>query len=102
MTGDPGLWGKLRFALGFRLPDVHRDWVRHELLDAGWRGRMLGRELTVILPICGVLALLPGSWWVHLAVPALVFLPSLFAIAVHADTIRDARLRQHRLTTPEG
>ena len=37
LPGDPGVAGWLLFAVGFRLPAENRDWVRHELTDAGWR-----------------------------------------------------------------
>ena len=40
IPGDPGLGRQALFALGGRLPERNRDWVRHELTDAGWRGRL--------------------------------------------------------------
>ena len=58
LSGDPGVGRWLRFAVGFRLPPENRDWVRHELTDAGWRGRTVLRHLAVILPICAVVAVL--------------------------------------------
>ena len=53
--------GKALFAIGVRLPERNREWVRHELTDAGWRGRLTLRHLAVMLPICVALALLPGA-----------------------------------------
>ena len=41
LPGDPGLGRQVLFAFGARLPDRNREWVRHELTDAGWRGRLL-------------------------------------------------------------
>jgi hypothetical protein len=65
LPGDPSVAGWLLFAVGFRLPAKNRDWVRHELTDAGWRGRTVLRHLAVIIPVC-----------VFLAVPAAVLLPA--------------------------
>jgi hypothetical protein len=97
LPGDPDPWQRVRYALGFRLPAANRDWVRHDLTDAGWRGRLMLRHLTVMLPICGLLALLPGEWWLRLAVPALALLAGSLSVAVTADDLRNARLRQHGL-----
>ena len=44
-----GPLGWLRFAYGFRLPAENVHWVRHELTDAGWRGRTVLRHLAVIV-----------------------------------------------------
>ena len=74
LSGDPGPLGWLRFAWGFRLPAENVHWVRHELTDAGWRGRTVLRHLAVIIPVCAIVVtvlaiLLPapsGSaspWW---------------------------------------
>ena len=60
IPGDPGFFGKLKFAVGFRLPPANREWVRHELTDAGWRARTVFRHLVVMVPVCCVLAALPG------------------------------------------
>ena len=35
IPGDPGLGRQALFALGGRLPERNREWVRHELTDAG-------------------------------------------------------------------
>ncbi|HEX2315314.1 MAG TPA: DUF5313 family protein [Thermomonospora sp.] len=100
IPGDPGPWGHVRYALGFRLPPANRDWVRHDLTDAGWRGRLMARHLALMVPICTILALLPGVWWLHLAVPLLALLASTFTVAISANDLRDARLRQHDLPPP--
>ena len=59
LPGDPNAVRKLLFALGFRLPDRNREWVRHELTDAGWRGRLTVRHLLVTLPLAAALAAFP-------------------------------------------
>ena len=92
--------GKVRFALGVRLPERNREWVRHELTDAGWRGRLTVRHLVVMLPICAVLALLPGALWIRIAVPALFLICSVGIVAMYADDIRVSRLRRHGLEPP--
>jgi len=97
LPGDPTVWQWIRYTLGFRLPPANRDWVRHDLTDAGWRGRIMARHLALMLPICLLLALLPGPWWLHLAVPLLAFAASTLTVAISADELRDARLRQHGL-----
>jgi hypothetical protein len=105
-TGDPGVGRWLRFAIGFRLPADNRDWVRHELTDAGWRGRTVLRHLAVILPICAIiavvmLALLPASAWLAVAMGGLILCGSIFTTAAYADDIRASRLRQHGLEVPD-
>ncbi|HLZ38002.1 MAG TPA: DUF5313 family protein [Mycobacteriales bacterium] len=100
MPGDPSLVGKLRFALGFRLPDENREWVRHELTDAGWWARMLLRQLVVVTPVAVLLALLPGPGYLHVLLPLLVILGALFLVATYSFELRAARLRQHGLPVP--
>ena len=106
LPGDPSVARWLLFAIGFRLPAKNRDWVRHELTDAGWRGRTVLRHLAVILPVCailGVLAavLLPASLWLIVATVALILSGSLFTVAAYADDMRATRLRQHGLDVPD-
>jgi len=101
LPGDPSVAGRLRFAVGFRLPPGNREWVRHELLDAGWRIRVILRHLTVMVPVCLILAVLPGPDWLHVMVPALAIIGSLFTVVIYADDIRAARLRQHHLPVPD-
>lgn len=105
LPGDPGIFGKLRFAVGFRLPPANRDWVRHELTDAGWRGRTVLRHLAVMIPICAILVtvlaiLLPAPIWVSLTMVALILCGSLFTVTAYADDLRANRLRQHDLPVP--
>ena len=101
IPGDPGLGRQALFALGARLPDRNRDWVRHELTDAGWRGRLTLRHVVVMLPLCAVLALLPGALWIRIAVPGLFLLCSVGIVALYADDIRVSRLRRHGLEAPD-
>ena len=101
LPGDPSVFGKLLFAVGFRLKPEYRGWVDHELTDAGWRLRVMLRHLIVMIPVCVALALLPGPVWLHIMVPALALAGSVFTVAAYADDIRTARLRQHRLPVPD-
>jgi hypothetical protein len=79
----------------------NHDWVRHDLTDAGWRGRMMARHLALMVPLCVLLGLLPAQWGVRVAVGALALLSSTFVVAIHAPEIRRARLRQHALPVPD-
>jgi hypothetical protein len=74
IPGDPGLGRQVRFALGGRLPEPNREWVRHELTDAGW---------------------------IRIAVPGLFLICSVGIVALYADDIRVSRLRRHGLEAPD-
>jgi hypothetical protein len=101
LPGDPSAGRKILFAFGARLPDRHHEWVRHELTDAGWRGRLLGRHLLIMLPFVAALAAFPGPLFVHIMVPALFLISSVGIVAMYADDIRVSRLRRHGLTPPD-
>ena len=102
LAGDPGYGRQLLFALGFRLPDRYRDWLGHDLVDAGWRGRLVTKHVLAMLPIALVLCLaLPGPLWLHITVPLLFLLCSVGIVAMYADDIRASRLRRHGLTPPD-
>ena len=101
LPGDPNAVRKVLFALGFRLPDRNREWVRHELTDAGWRGRLTVRQLLVMLPIAAAFAALPGALWIHIMVPALFLICSVGIVAMYADDIRVSRLRRHGINPPD-
>ena len=101
LPGDPGVGRQALFALGARLPDRNREWVRHELTDADWRGRLIVRHLIVTLPFTAALALLPGALWIRIAVPALFLICSVGIVALYADDIRVSRLRRHGLEAPD-
>jgi len=101
LAGDPGPWRRARYALGFRLPAENRDWVRHDLTDAGWRMRLLARHLLIMIPVCAALMLLPGEWWLRVMVALLALLTSTFTVAISSDDLRRSRLRRHGLNTPD-
>lgn len=106
LPGDPGVGGWLRFSAGFRLPPENRDWVRHELTDAGWRSRTVLRHLAIIIPVCAVVAVVlltvsPASAWFAVMMVGLVLAGSVFTVAAYADDIRASRLRQHGLDVPD-
>jgi Family of unknown function (DUF5313) len=101
LPGDPSAGRKILFALGFRLPDRNRDWVRHELTDAGWRGRLTLRHVLVTLPIAAAFAALPGALWIRIMVPALFLVGSVGIVAMYADDIRVSRLRRYGITPPD-
>jgi hypothetical protein len=101
LPGNPSVAGWLLFAVGFRLPAENRDWVRHELTDAGWRGRTIRRLLVLMIPVCVALAFLPGPPWLRVAVPAFALIASIGTVLISADDIRAARLKQHDLPVPD-
>jgi Family of unknown function (DUF5313) len=101
LPGDPSWSRKILFALGARLPERYQEWVRHELTDAGWRGRLILRHLLLMLPICAALALLPGAVWIRIAVPGLFLICSVGIVAMYADDIRVSRLRRNGLQPPD-
>lgn len=101
LPGSPGIGGWLLFAVGFRLPDKDREWVRHELTGVGWRGRTIARLLVLLGPVCVALAFLPGPVWLRVAVPGLAFVASVGTVLISADDIRAARLKQHGLDVPD-
>ena len=106
LAGDPGVGRWLWFAAGFRLPAENRDWVRHELTDAGWRSRTVLRHLAVIIPLCVVVAVLlllltPAPDWLAAMMVALILCGSVYTVAAYADDIRTSRLRQHGLDVPD-
>ena len=106
LPGDPGPLGWLRFTVGFRLPGKNVHWVRHELTDPGWRWRTVLRHLVVIIPVCAVLVVvfsvfLPTPAWVSGMMVTLILLGSVSMVALYADDIRAARLRQHGLPVPK-
>lgn len=100
IPGDPGPLRQVRYTLGLRLPPDNLGWVRHDLTDAGWRARLLTRHLCLMIPVCGVLALLPGPAWIRVSVPLLALVASTLAVAISADDLRRARLRRHGLPPP--
>jgi hypothetical protein len=101
LPGDPGPFRWLYFSLGFRLGPKHREWVRHELTDAGWRIRGIVRQLVILVPIAGAFLALPGPWSLRIGVACLVLFGSLLVTAAYGDSLRASRLRQHELPVPE-
>jgi hypothetical protein len=106
LPGDPSPLGWLWFAFGFRLPQRNVHWVRHHLTDPGWRWRTVLRHLVVIIPLCAILVavlalLLPAPDWVSIMMVALILVGSVSTVAMYADDLRAARLRQHGLPVPK-
>ena len=101
LPGDPSVGRWLLFAVGFRLPPENREWVRHELTDAGWRGRLILRHLIVAVPICVVFALLPGALWIRIMVAVFFLICSVGIVALYADDIRVSRLRRNGIEPPD-
>ena len=100
LAGDPSIAGWLLFAIGFRLPPENREWVRHELTDAGWRGR--DHQASHGAHGAGLrrarLPARPGL--APVAVPAFALIASVGTVLISADDVRAARLKQHGLEVP--
>jgi len=101
IPGDPGLRRWLLFAIGLRLPPENREWVRHDLTDAGWRSRAAVRQLVLVAPVSAAFAALPGPWSLKVTLMVLVLVGGLLISLMYADSIRASRLRQHDLPVPE-
>jgi hypothetical protein len=101
LPGDPSIGRWLLFAVGFRLPPRNQEWVKHELTDAGWRGRTIIRLLVIMVPVCVALAFLPGPPWLRVTVPAFALIASIGTVLISADDVRAARLKQHDLPVPD-
>jgi hypothetical protein len=82
------------------LPAEVREWVRHDLTDAGWRGREILRVLVQCAGPVAVLLLLPADPQLRLLTVALVVLGAVFVAAAYGEELRDRRLRQHGLPEP--
>ncbi|HEY1703626.1 MAG TPA: DUF5313 family protein [Trebonia sp.] len=101
LPGNPSAGRWLLFAIGFRLPEENREWVRHELTDAGWRGRTILRLFVLLIPVCVALAFLPGPVWLRVTVPAFALIASVGTVLISAGDVRAARLHQHGLPVPD-
>jgi len=101
IPGDPGPIRWLRYAIGLRLPPENRDWVRHDLTDAGWRVRAGVRAFVRLLPLVGICTVLPGGWAIRVSLIALLVIGGLSVGLLYGDTIRAGRLRQHGLPVPD-
>ena len=100
MGERPGAGQWVRYALGGRLPEGLRDWVRHDLTDADWRWRQLLRVLVqAALPIV-VIMLLPAPFALRALTASLVLIGALSVGVAYGDELRARRLRQHGLTRP--
>ena len=101
LAGDPSALRWLRYAAGFRLPPENRDWVRHDLTDAGWQLRLVVRAFLPLLPVIVVAGLLPlPGITLHVLMVLLVLLPWGMTVPAYIEPIRNRRLRQHGLTPP--
>lgn len=101
--GNPSPRQWLRYALGGRLPQARREWVRHDLTDAGWRWRVLARvgvQLAAPLVLVVVLAVVALDALSGVLLVLLLLTSSIGISAMVADQLRDRRLHQHGLPVP--
>ena len=98
--GGPGLGGQIRYTLGGRVP-AHREWVRHDLTDAGWQIRLLLRAFVPLIPVVVVAALLPlPMTYLHVMMALLVVLSWGLTVPPLVEPLRNRRLRQHGIEPP--
>ncbi len=90
----------LRYALGGRLPEPLRDWVRHDLTDADWRWRQLARVLVQAAVPVVVILVLPIPFPLRVGMVVLLLIGALSVGLAYADELRDRRFHQHGLTPP--
>jgi hypothetical protein len=99
MSG-PGFGGQVRYTLGGRLM-AHREWVRHDLTDAGWQIRLLLRAFVPLVPVIVVAALLPlPMTYLHVMMALLVIFSWGLTVPPLVEQLRNRRLRQHGFTPP--
>jgi hypothetical protein len=101
LPGDPNFALKIGYTLGVRLSPRYTEWVRHDLTDADWRWRLVGRHLLVLLPVCLAFLALPGPWSLRILAAILLGTSSTFVMVLYTGPIRDRKLRQHHLEPPE-
>lgn len=101
LPGDPDLFRKILYTLGIRLAPRYAEWVRHDLTDADWRWRLIGRHMLVLLPFCLLFLLLPGPWLLRVLAAVLLWVSSMFVMVLYTGPIRDRKLRQHDLPRPD-
>ena len=77
MSTRPSALQWVRYALGGRLPPSLHEWVKHDLTDADWRWRQVGRVLLqAAIPIV-VILVLPVPILLRILMAALVLLGAL-------------------------
>lgn len=99
-SSRPGPGGQLRYTLGGRLL-AHREWVRHDLTDAGWQVRVLLRAFVPLVPVVVVAALLPlPMTYLHVMMALLVVGSWALTVPPLVEPLRNRRLRQHGFEPP--
>ena len=100
LPGDPSLAGWLLFVIDFRLPERNLE-VTPRTRPTRLAQSRIARLMVVMIPVCVALAFLPGPAWLRIAVPALALIASVGTVAISADDVRAARLKQHGLEVPD-
>ena len=101
LPGDPTAWQRVRYAAGARLPDRQREWVRHDLTDAGWRWRLLGGIAVLLTPFAVVCLFVPAiDVLSRVLLILLLYVSMLMTIGPASEQIRNRRLHRHGLPVP--
>ena len=101
LPGDPTVWQRLRYVAGQTLPPKHRDWVKHDLTDAGWQLRLLGGIAVLLTPFAIACLFLPGiDALSRVLLILLLYVGMTITIGPAAQQIRNRRLQRHGLPVP--
>ncbi|KAA0021139.1 DUF5313 family protein [Antrihabitans cavernicola] len=93
----PSITQRIRYDLGFELPESHHDWVRNDLVGPGSMERYLIRFLLPVLPFFGLVFLLGGDVWLEIAMIAIMLVPLIVFTISLTYVFRRSRLIQHGL-----
>ncbi len=95
----PSTLQHLGYAVGRRLPDTQRDWVRHDLTSRHHAVREVLRTELLYTPVFVVFLLFPGPLWLRGLMVLLGLLLSTFYAVAFLEQNRHRRLEQHGLPT---
>ncbi|MBF6168082.1 DUF5313 family protein [Streptomyces gardneri] len=93
----PGPIQWIGYALGRRLPDSMREWVRDDLTGRFAAARHVLRGMVPFTPLFAALLLFPGELWLRGAMVLLALLLALFYTVAFMPMNRAHRLAKHGL-----
>ncbi|WP_240519616.1 DUF5313 family protein [Amycolatopsis antarctica] len=96
----PGPFAWLWYAVGGRLPAVHREWVLRDVTASTWLLRHAARSTVLISPLVLVWLLLPAPIGLRLALMLMAALVGYFYSFAYAEESCEHRL--HKNGIPRG
>ena len=91
----PGPLRWLWYALGGALPSEYAGWVRYDTTSKHWRARHVVRSSVLLIPLCGVWALMPGPAWLRGCLVLMAALVAYFYSCAYMDESVEHRLAKH-------